>query len=100
MVIEYLKFRVAAELREQFIQKDAEIWTPVLARSAGFVNKEVWINPQEQTEVAIVIRWESQEQWQSVPKAVLDQTEQEFSRQMSAAYELVEASEYQIRKFS
>lgn len=100
MVIEYLKFRVSPELREKFIQEDAEIWTPVLARAPGFISKEVWISPQEQTEVALVIRWKSREHWQAVPKTMLDQTEQDFSQQMAGAYELIETSEYQVRKFS
>ncbi len=45
MLIELLKFKIAAEMRETCIQKDAEIWTTALAKYPGFLGKEVWINP-------------------------------------------------------
>ena len=45
-IIEWLKFKVPEKLRETFIQKEAEIWTPVVMNYPGFVSKEIWINPQ------------------------------------------------------
>ena len=54
MVIEFLKFKVTPELREKFIQKDAEIWTAALARYPGFLSKEVWIDPNTPAEVVMV----------------------------------------------
>jgi uncharacterized protein (TIGR03792 family) len=100
MVIEWLKFTVTAEQREQFVQKDTEIWTSVLAGYPGFLNKEVWISPDRLEEVVIVIRWESLEQWQAIPADVLEQTEARFSAAIAGTYQLVEATKYQVRKFS
>jgi uncharacterized protein (TIGR03792 family) len=100
MVIEWLKFTVTSELREQFVQKDAEIWTPVLSSYLGFLNKEVWISPDRLEEVIAVIRWQSLEQWQAIPVAVLDATEAKFAEAMGDTYKLVEATKYQVRKFS
>lgn len=100
MVIEWLKFTVTPEQREQFVQKDAEIWTPVLASYPGFLNKEVWISPDRLDEVVLVIRWESLEQWQAVPVDVLEQTEARFAAAVEGTYEMVEATKYQVRKFS
>ncbi|MBW4514425.1 MAG: TIGR03792 family protein [Timaviella obliquedivisa GSE-PSE-MK23-08B] len=100
MVIEWLKFTVLAELREQFVQKDAEIWTSVLAKYPGFLNKEVWISPDRLGEVIAVIRWQSLEQWQAIPTTVLDDTEARFLEAMGDTYKLVEVSKYQVRKFS
>ena len=57
MIIELLKFKVPEQLRETFIQKEAEIWTPVVANYPGFVSKEIWISPSETTELIITIRW-------------------------------------------
>ena len=59
MVIEWLKIKVASELREKFIAKDAEIWTARLSGYPGFLSKEVWINPEAPTEVVLIIRWET-----------------------------------------
>lgn len=100
MVIEWLKFTVLPELREQFVQKDAEIWTSVLSEYPGFLNKEVWISPERLEEVIAVIRWQSLEQWQAIPKTVLDETEARFLEAMGSTYKLVEVSKYQVRKFS
>ncbi len=35
----------------------AEIWTQALANYAEFIGKEVWLNPNEPTEIILVIRW-------------------------------------------
>lgn len=99
MVIEWLKVRVSPELREKFIQKDAEIWTSMLATYPGFLGKEVWINPEIPTEVVIVIRWENREAWESVPPEQLKQVESLFSQEFGEQQLLIEAAEYQVRKF-
>ncbi len=99
MVIEWLKVRVSPELREKFIQKDAEIWTSMLASYPGFLGKEVWIDPQTPTDVVLVIRWESREAWKSVPPERLKQVEQQFARELGEQQQIIEAGEYQVRKF-
>ncbi|OKH38937.1 cyanobacterial protein, TIGR03792 family [[Phormidium ambiguum] IAM M-71] len=99
MVIEWLKFQVDSARREEFIQKDGEIWTPLLAKSPGFLGKEIWINPDSPTEVICVIHWASREQWKSFPQKLLDETEQRFAESMGNSYQMVESKEYQVRKF-
>ncbi|NJO41236.1 MAG: TIGR03792 family protein [Cyanobacteria bacterium CRU_2_1] len=99
MEIEWLKFRVDPELREQFVQRDADIWTPVLAQYPGFIRKEVWISPDDLSEVVEVIHWETFEQWQAIPSDVLEQTEAEFAAAMGNTYELISGVRYQVRKF-
>ncbi|MBD1863289.1 MULTISPECIES: TIGR03792 family protein [Trichocoleus] len=99
MVIEWLKIKVAPEMREQYIQKDAEIWTAFLSEYPGFLGKEVWINPDNSTEVILVIRWASREAWKSVPSDRLAAIEQQFAQQLAGSYPIIEAGEYQVRKF-
>ena len=100
MVIEWLKFRVAPQDREKFIQKDQEIWTSVLTKFPGFLGKEVWIDPNSPQELVLIVRWATREQWQAVPLSILEETEMEFAQQMgSKKYEMLEIKEYQIRKF-
>lgn len=100
MTIEWLKFRIDPELRERFVQKDAEIWTPFLAQQAGFIGKEVWISPDDLSEVIQVIHWESFEQWQAISPEELDRVEAEFAAVMGNTYELLESKHYQVRKRS
>lgn len=99
MVIELLKFKMNPAVREKFIQKDEEIWTTALAKYSGFLGKEVWINPNNESEVAIVVQWETREQWKSIPQKDLDVIEGKFDSSLEFTYEMVESSEYQIRKF-
>jgi uncharacterized protein (TIGR03792 family) len=100
MVIEWLKFKVSPLFREKFIQKDAEVWTPLLAKCPGFLSKEVWINPDAEDEIIILVRWETRQQWKEVPQEVIEATDKEFAKQMpEIEYQMSEAFEYQVRKF-
>lgn len=100
MVIEWLKIKVDPQLRETYIQKDAEIWNSFLAKYPGFLGKEVWINPEAADEVILVIRWASQAAWDAVPQPELQVIEQQFDQAMGqGAYAIVEGQGYQIRKF-
>ncbi len=99
MEVEYLKVRVEPELRETYIQKDAEIWTTTLSQYPGYLGKEVWISADEPSLVIMVVRWETFELWQAIPQTVLEETESRFAAAVGGEYELVESSRYQIRKF-
>lgn len=100
MVIEWLKFHVSPQLREKFIQTDAQVWTAMLASYPGFLGKEVWINPNVPEEIVLVIRWETRQHWAATPKEALEVTEQQFAQQMGTEqYQMVETGEYQVRKF-
>ncbi|MGK7882285.1 MAG: TIGR03792 family protein [Crocosphaera sp.] len=100
MVIEWLKFRVSPQSRDVFIRLDNEIWTSTLGQFPGFLGKEVWISPDIPDEITLIIRWETREQWKNIPLSVLGATEEKFAEQMqNHPYEMIEAKEYQIRKF-
>ncbi len=99
MVIEWLKVNVSPERQEKFLQKDAEIWTSMLAGYPGFLGKEVWINPQAPTEVVLIIRWASREAWEAVPSERIQQVEYHFAQEFGEQQQIIEAAEYQVPKF-
>lgn len=100
MVIEWLKFRVAPQAREKFIQADEEIWTAALRQVSGFLGKEIWIDPNVPEEIVIVNLWASKQQWESAPADLLEATEGRFAQRMgSDRYEMLATEEYQVRKF-
>lgn len=99
MVIEWLKVKVPAEKRELYIQKDHEIWTSALSAYQGFLGKEVWINPEDPTEIILVIRWSSKEAWKAVPQDVLQKAERRFNEAVGQAFGFTETGAYQVRKF-
>jgi uncharacterized protein (TIGR03792 family) len=100
VVIEWLQFQVKPEVREKFIQNDEEIWTKFLSKQAGFLGKEIWINPVVEEELITVVHWQTREQWKAIPQNLLDETEAKFSAVMGKDnYQLLKVNEYQIRKF-
>ncbi|MER3434404.1 MAG: TIGR03792 family protein [Leptolyngbya sp. ERB_1_1] len=100
MVIEWLKVKVPLELRETYIQKDAEIWTAALSKYPGYVGKEIWFNPKDETDLIMVIHWETKEAWKSVPASVLEETDRRFTEAMGQSFPFVEEGEFHVRKFS
>lgn len=102
MVIEWLKFEVDSESREQFIQQDEKIWTASLSTYPGFLGKEVWIEPNSPSKVVLTIRWQTREQWKSIPLKDLINIEQKFStvmEEMNINYKMTASKEFQVRKF-
>ncbi len=97
MVIELLKVEVAAEYQEKYLQLDRQIWTNAVAQFPGFINKEVWLNPNKPTEVILIIRWRSRQEWKSISVQLLKEIELQFVLKMgSISHKIVESAEYQV----
>lgn len=99
-MIEWLKFRVPAEQRERYVQVDAEIWSVALESYDGFLGKEVWISPEDVSELVLMIRWASREQWKAIDQTALDHIAQTFDQTLGFEYEMLESKEYQVRRFA
>ena len=98
MIIEWLGFSVKPQLREKFLAEDREIWTPVLAKSDGFLGKEVWLDPARGDRVFIIVRWQSRQQWKDISPKLLEATEQKFTLAVGADnYQMIESKEYQVQ---
>jgi uncharacterized protein (TIGR03792 family) len=97
VVIELLKVEVAAEHQEKYLQLDREIWTKAIAQFPGFISKEVWLNPHAPTEVILIIRWRSREEWKAISVKLLEEVERQFVVKMgNIRHKIVESTEYQV----
>lgn len=97
MVIELLKVEVAAVDRETYLQIDREIWTKAIAQFPGFINKEVWLNPDKPTEIILIIRWRSRQEWKSISVELLAKIERQFALEMgNISHKIVDSMEYQV----
>jgi len=97
VVVELLIVEVTAEDREKYLQIDREIWTKEIAQFPAFINKEVWLNPYAPTEVILVIRWRSRQEWKAISVQLLEEIERQFALKMgSTRYKIVESVEYQV----
>lgn len=95
MVIEFLKIEVSPEDREEYLQLDEKIWTKALAKFPGFIGKEVWLNPNKPSEVILIIRWASREDWKSISAQLLAEIEAQFALATgSIHHQIVESGEY------
>lgn len=99
MIIEWLKFQVPADQREQFVQIDDEIWTAALQGYPGFLAKETWISPEEETAVILVIRWRTRQEWKAIPADELADIEARFDAAVDFEYSMQESKEFQVRRF-
>jgi uncharacterized protein (TIGR03792 family) len=100
MIVEWLRIKVAPEYRERFVQKDDEIWTNFLRQYPGFLKKEVWISPNDLSEVTIAIHWTTVELQQAIPKAALQSIEKQFLEALAVPFQLIEIKLYQVRKIA
>jgi uncharacterized protein (TIGR03792 family) len=51
-------------------------------------------------EVIMLIRWQTRDQWKSIPQQDLDTIEKQFAQKMQGKkYQMLESLEYQVRKF-
>ncbi|MBD0303917.1 MAG: TIGR03792 family protein [Tolypothrix sp. T3-bin4] len=99
MFIERLKFKFAPNLRENFIQKDEQIWAIALAEYLRFLVKEVWISLNDHTEVTLIIYWAIPKQWKAIFQAAFQVSEGKFIQVLREYYPVVESTKYQVRKF-
>jgi len=82
MVVELLRFTVPPERRDEFIARDAEVWTPVLARRPGFIRKQALADRFDPGRVVFITYWETFEHWQAFPSELRE----DLDAQMRALY--------------
>lgn len=72
MVVGVLRVTVPPERRDEFIARDAEVWTPALARRPGFIRKQALADRLDPSRVVFVTHWETFEAWQAFPNELCE----------------------------
>lgn len=93
MVIEWQRIRVRPGLRGRFVEEDEKVWTAGLSREPGFLGKEVWLG-EDETDLFLVIRWESEEAWKGVSRERLDALDRRFREEVPDGHEIVDSGVY------
>ncbi len=68
MVIEFLTFDVSPDIRDEWLEHEESHWSRYLERQAGFISKEMWVEDTDPGRVHAVIRWDSMQSWEAVPR--------------------------------
>jgi uncharacterized protein (TIGR03792 family) len=98
VIVEWLRFKVAPEYRERFVQKDDEVWTTFLKQCPGFLRKETWISLNDLSEVMLATYWATLDQQQAIPQALLDETDRQFLVALGVPFQQLEIKLLQLRK--
>lgn len=76
-VVEHLRLRVPHEARQAWLIAEQASWEPWLRRQPGFLGRDLYWDADRQ-EGVLLIRWASQQAWDSIPQAEIDQVQAAF----------------------
>ena len=72
MVIEFLTFEVDPDELDEWLVQEERHWSRYLETRPGFAGKEMWVEEGVPGRVHAVIRWESMEAWDAVPRSEVE----------------------------
>ena len=84
MVIEELRLKVPAALKEAWLNAEKEIWDPWLSSQDGFLGRQLFWD-KEKEEALILVNWESKKLWKSIPMSEVNVVQQKFEDNVKAA---------------
>ena len=76
--------------------RSSGIWPAPLAAQPGFGGKETWREAGRPDALHLIIRWETGAAWQSVPKAVLADTDRRFTAALGASFPVLSCTAYEV----
>ena len=84
MVIEELRLKVPADVKEAWLNAEKEIWEPWLSSQDGFLGRQLFWD-KEKEEALILVTWESKKLWKSIPMSEVNVVQQKFEDNVKAA---------------
>jgi uncharacterized protein (TIGR03792 family) len=94
MIIEFLKVQVTPSYRQKYIELEQQIWTADLLQCEGFINKEVWLDPENLSILYIRILWNSREQWKAISPEHIKKLDTVLTEHLGSVWQIVESKEY------
>jgi uncharacterized protein (TIGR03792 family) len=94
MIIEFLKVKVKPGYRQQYMEAERKIWSAYLSQCEGFINKEVWLDPEDESILQIRILWNSKAQWKALPPKQLQELDVALTEQIGSVWQIVESQEF------
>ena len=84
MIIEELRLKVSADLKEVWLDAENEIWEPWLSSQNGFLGRQLFWD-KEKEEALILVNWKNKKLWKSIPMAEVNVVQQKFEDNVKAA---------------
>ena len=76
-VIEELRLQIPAELKEQWLEAEKNVWEPWLIKQDGFLGRQVFWD-KDNEEALILVRWKSKKLWKSIPISEVNIVQEKF----------------------
>ena len=89
MVIEELRLKVPADVKEAWLEAEKEIWEPWLSSQDGFLGRQLFWD-KEKEEALILVNWKSKQLWKSIPMSEVNIVQQKFEDNVKAALNVSE----------
>ena len=84
MVIEELRLKVPADVKEAWLNAEKEISEPWLSSQDGFLGRQLFWD-KEKEEALILVNWKSKKLWKSIPMSEVNVVQQKFEDNVKAA---------------
>lgn len=76
-VIEELRLKVPSDLREVWLEAEADIWQPWLEEQEGFLGREIFWNPNKE-EALLLVNWENKKIWKNIEPEEVERIQKLF----------------------
>ncbi len=78
-IVEYLRLKVPAKYRSEWLMAEEKSWSPWLAQKEGFLDRQLlWDKKKE--EALLLIFWSNKEYWKKIPQSEIDEVQSLFEK--------------------
>ena len=84
IVIEELRLKVPADIKEVWLNAEKKIWDPWLSSKDGFLGRQLFWD-KEKEEALILVNWKSKKLWKSIPISEVNIVQEKFEDNVKTA---------------
>ena len=89
MVIEELRLKVPADVKDAWLNAEKEIWEPWLSSQDGFLGRQLFWDKKNE-EALILVTWKSKKLWKSIPMSEVNIIQRKFEDNVKTALNVSE----------
>ena len=89
IVIEELRLKVPADVKEAWLNAEKEIWEPWLTSQDGFLGRQLFWDKKNE-EALILVNWKSKKLWKSISMSEVNVIQQKFEDNIKSALNVKE----------
>ena len=72
-----MRLKVPSDLREVWLEAEADIWQPWLEEQEGFLGREIFWNPNKE-EALLLVNWENKKIWKNIEPEEVERIQKLF----------------------